>query len=291
MSGSSDDLTRAYLDRYCIEWRFLDTREATTECTLFGAKLDTPILLGGMAHYDSLQSGGAPLYAQAAKQTNTAVWTGFCSEAELEQVIAVGAPAARIVKPFAERDIVLAAMEHDEKAGACAIAMDVDHVYNKQGRCGAFGEHALASPSRSTLEEFAKHSGIPFFVKGIVSVRDAVMCAEAGVAGVVLSHHKDMFPWTVPPLKVLPEIRKAVGDRLIILVDSGLISGYDVFKALAWGADGVFTVRPMVPLFRDGGAGAVTDQLRKLSDELRVCLSRTGAPDIYHIDPSVVREL
>lgn len=291
MMGSSDELTRAYLNRYGIEWRFLGTGEAVTSCALFGVDLDTPIMLGGLAHYDSLQSGGAPLYARAAKQANTAVWTGFCSEAELEQVIAVGAPAARIVKPFAERDIALAAMEHDEKAGACAIAMDVDHVYNKQGRCGAFGEYALASPSRAALEEFAKHTGLPFFVKGIVSVRDAVLCAEAGVAGIVLSHHKDMFPWTVPPLKVLPEIRKAVGSRLTILVDSGLTSGYDVFKALAWGADGVFTVRPMIPLFQEKGPEAVAERLRTMTDELRVCLSRTGAVDIKHIDPSVVREL
>lgn len=291
MNGGSDGLTRAYLDRHGIEWRFLNTKEATTECTLFGSRLDTPILLGGMAHYDDLRPGGAPLYAQAARQVNTAVWTGFCSEEKLERVIAAGAPAARIVKPFAERDIVLAAMEHDEKAGACAIAMDVDHVYNKQGRCGAFGEHALASPSRAFLEEFAKHTGLPFFVNGIVSVHDAVMCAEAGMAGIVLSHHKDMFPWTVPPLKVLPEIRKAVGSRLTILVDSGLTSGYDVFKALAWGADGAFTVRPMIPLFRDGGPDAVAQRLREVTDELRVCLSRTGAADIKHIDPSVVREL
>ena len=291
MNGSSDELTRAYLDRFGIEWRFLDTVEATTECTLFGHRLDTPIMLGGMAHYDSLQPGGAPLYAQAAKQANTAIWTGFCSGDEMERVIAVGASAARIVKPFAERDLVLEAMEHDKKAGACAIAMDVDHVYNKQGRRGAFGENPLASPSRAALEEFAKHSDVPFFVKGIVSVRDAVMCAEAGVAGIVVSHHKDMFPWTVPPLKVLPEIRKAVGNRLTILADSGLVSGYDVFKALAWGADGAFTVRPMIPLFRDGGPDAVAQRLREVTDELRVCLSRTGAADIKHIDPSVVREL
>lgn len=193
MSGSSDDLTRAYLDRYCIEWRFLNTREATTECTLFGARLDTPILLGGMA--------------------------------------------------------------------------------------------------RAALEEFAKHTGLLFFVKGIVSVRDAVMCAEAGVAGIVLSHHKDMFPWTMPPLKVLPEIRKAVGSRLTILVDSGLTSGYDVFKALAWGVDGVFTVRPMIPLFQEKGPEAVAERLCTMTDELRVCLSRTGAVDIKHIDPSVIRGL
>ena len=290
MNGHSDELTRAYLDRYCIEWRFLGTAEATTQCTLFGTELDTPIMLGGMAHYDRLQPGGAPLYAQAAKQTNTAVWTGFCGNEELEKVLAVGAPVARIIKPFADRDIVLSAIEHDKKAGACAIAMDVDHIYNKQGRNGAFGEKPLASPDRGTLEEYAK-CGLPFFAKGILSVRDAAMCAEAGIAGIVLSHHQNMFPWTVPPVKVLPEIRKAVGDRLTILVDSGLTSGYDVFKALAWGADGVFTVRPMVPLFQENGPIAVTERLNAMTDELRACLSRTGAPDIYHIDPSVVREL
>ncbi len=290
MTGHSDELTRAHLDRYGIEWRFLDTVEATTVCTLFGHRLDTPIMLGGMAHYDKLQPGGAPLYAQAAKQAHTAIWTGFCPAEELERVIAVGAPAARIVKPFADRDIVLEAMEHDKKAGACAIAMDVDHIYNKQGRNGAFGEKSLASPNKKTLGEYAK-GGLPFFAKGILSVRDAVMCAEAGISGIVLSHHQNMFPWTVPPLKVLPEIRKEVGDRLTILVDSGLTSGYDVFKALAWGADGVFTVRPMVPLFRDGGPDAVAQRLREMTDELRACLSRTGSPDIFHIDPSVIREL
>lgn len=290
MSGHSDELTRAYLDRYGIEWRFLNSTEVATECTIFGKRLNTPIMLGGMAHYDRLQPGGAPLYAQAAKQVGTAVWTGFCSGEELEQVLAVGAPAARIVKPFAEKDVVLEAIEHDKKVGACAIAMDVDHVYDKQGKCGAFGGRPLAAPDRSTLEEYAA-AGLPFFAKGILSVQDAVVCAEAGIAGIVLSHHQNMFPWTVPPLKVLPEIKKAVGNRLTILVDSGLTSGYDVFKALAWGADGVFTVRPMVPLFREGGPDAVADRLRTMTDELRVCLSRTGAPDIRHIDPSVIREL
>ncbi len=290
MSGNSDELVRAYLDRYCIEWRFVETVEASTACALFGKKLDTPIMLGGMAHYDKLQPGGAPQYAQAAKKANTAIWTGFSSGEELEKVIAVGAPAARIVKPFADRDLVLEAIEHDRSAGACAIGMDIDHIYNRQGRYGAFGGDPLASPDRAALEEYAR-GGLPFYAKGILSVRDAEICAEAGIAGIVLSSHQNMFPWSVPPVKVLPEIRKAVGDGMTILVDSGLTSGYDVFKALAWGADGVFVVRPMIPLFREGGPEAVAGRLREMTDELRVCLSRTGAADIRHIDPTVIREL
>lgn len=290
MTGNSDELTRAYLDRFCIEWRFLETAEATTACTLFGKALATPIMLGGMAHYDRLQSGGAPLYAQAARLANTAIWTGFCTAQELEPVLAVGAPAARIIKPFANRDLVLEAIAHDKQAGACAIAMDIDHVYDKTGRCGTFFEQPLASPSRAALEEFA-HAGLPFYAKGVLSVQDAVLCAEAGAAGIVLSSHQNMFPWSIPPVKLLPEIRAAVGDRLTILADSGLATGYDVFKALAWGANGVFVVRPMIPLFREGGPQSVAARVESMTDELRVCLSRTGAKDICHIDPTVIREL
>ena len=291
MSGNSDELVRTYLDRYCIEWRMLETQQATTECTLFGKKLATPIMLGGLAHYQKLQPGGAPEYARAAAAMKTAMWTGYCDDGDLEKVIAVGAPTARILKPFADRDIILRAMEHDKAAGACAFAMDVDHAYNKKGECDEFFEKPLASQTRQSLSEYARSSELPFFVKGILSVRDAVMCAEAGVTGIVVSQHQNMFPWSMPPVKVLPEIRKEVGDRLTILVDSGLRDGYDVFKALAWGADGVFTVRPMMPIFKEHGWEGVAKRLEAMTNELRVCLSRTGAKDIYYIDPDVIREL
>lgn len=291
MTGNSDELIRAYLDRYCIEWRFLETVQATTECTLFGRRLATPIMLGGFGHYERYNPGGASLYAQAAKAMNTAMWTGYCTDSEIEQVIGTGVPAARIVKPFADRELLFRAIEHDEKAGACALAMDVDHVYNKKGEYDVFFEKPEASPDRNMLSEFARYSRLPIYCKGVLSVHDAEICAEAGIAGIVLSNHQNMFPWTVPPVKVLPEIRKAVGNRLTILVDSGLVSGYDCFKALAWGADGVFTVRQMLPLFHEKGPEAVAQRLQVMTEELRACLSRTGSPDITHIDPSVIREL
>lgn len=291
MSGNSDELIRAYLDRYCVEWRLLDTVEATTECTIFGIKLNTPIMLGGMGHYDRLRPGGASEYAQAAAQAGSAMWTGFCTDEEFEKVLQVGVPVARIMKPFADKDILFRAIHHDEAVGACAFAIDIDHAYNKKGRRDVFFEKPLTSFSREDLAGFARSTHIPVFAKGVTSIRDAVICAEAGLGGIVLSNHQNLFPWTVPPVKVLPEIRKAVGKDFTVLVDSGLNSGYDVFKALAWGADGVFTVRQMIPLFREGGSKAVADRLMAMTEELRSCLSRTGAEDIYHIDQSVLREL
>ena len=291
MSGNSDELVRTYLDRYSIEYQMLETRQATTECTLFGKKLATPIMLGGLAHYHKLQPGGAPEYAKAAQAMNTALWTGYCADKELEEVISVGAPAARIIKPFADHEIVLDAIQHDRAAGACAIAMDIDHAYNKKGMYDEFFGKPLVPQTRESLSEYVHASDLPFFVKGILSVRDAVLCAEAGVAGIVISQHQNMFPWAIPPAKVLPEIRQAVGSKMTILIDSGLRDGYDVFKVLAWGANGVFTVRPMMPIFKEQGWEGVYNRLETMTDELRACMSRTGSKDINHINAEVIRQL
>lgn len=291
MNGNSDALTRAYLDRFAIEWRHLESGVATTACTLFDRQLDTPIMAGGMAHYDRMREGGAPLFAEGVHAAGAAMWTGFCSDADMERIIASGAPAVRIIKPFADRKRVLAAIAHDERAGAAAFSMDIDHVYDKKGQFYRFFDAPLAPQTRESLAVYAKSTSLPFLVKGVLSVRDALLCAEAGAAGVVLSHHQNMFPWSIPPAAVLPEIRRALGDKLCILVDCGIETGYDAFKALALGADGVCVARPLREAFSAGGADAVRDRLMQMNDELRACLSRTASPDIRHIDPSVIKEL
>lgn len=291
MNGNSDELTRAYLDRYAIEWRHLNACEATTECGLFGRTLKTPVMAGGMAHYDGLRAGGAPLFAEGVKAAGSAMWTGFCSDEEMEAVIATGVPAARIIKPFADKKRILDAIRHDEQAGAAAFSMDVDHVFDKQGHIYKFFDAPLAPQQTEDLAEYAASTSLPFFVKGILSVRDALICAEAGVAGIVISHHQNMFPWSVPPLAVLPEIKAAVGDKLTILLDCGLSDGYDIFKALALGADGVFVARPLRPIFAEKGPEGVCEHLNALTDTLRACLARTASPDIRHIDPAVLHLL
>lgn len=291
MNGNSDALTRAYLDRFAIAWRHLNPTAADTACTLLGKRLATPIMAGGMAHYQALHSGGAALFAQGVAAAGSAMWTGFCFNEEMEQIIASGAPAVRIIKPFADQDIVLRAIAHDAAAGAWAFAMDVDHAYDKKGGVSNFFGQPLAPQTRESLAEYAAASELPFFVKGVLSAHDAEICAKAGVAGIVVSHHQNMFPWSVPPLAVLPEIRKAVGEEMCVVVDCGMESGYDVFKALALGADAVCVARPLRNSFAEGGAEGVQAHLQRMTEELRVCLLRTGSSDPGHIDPSVLYPL
>ena len=291
MNGSSDELSRAYLDSLAIEWRHLNSAAATTECEIFGKKLSTPVMCAGMAHYDKLNPGGAVLFAEGAKAAGTAMFTGMTPDGELDKVIAVGAPAARIIKPFADRDRVLRLIEHDEKSGAAAFAMDIDHVFKKDGSIYDFFGDMLEPQTEETLRLYQSSTSLPFFPKGVLSVHDAEICARAGCKGIIISHHQNMFPWSVPPIKVLPEIKKAVGDSMTVLIDSNLDSGYDVFKALALGADGVFVGRPLRQSFADEGAEGVRKHIARMTDELRCCLARTGSPDIRHIDKNVIVRL
>ena len=291
MNGSSDLLTREYIDRFAICWRHIGGCEASTESEFFGNRISTPIMSGGMAHYDKLRDGGAVEFAGGVKEAGTVMWTGFCPHEEMERIIAVGAPTVRIIKPFADKKLVLGAIEHDAKAGAAAFSMDIDHVFNKQGRVGEFFGNPYAPQSVESLREYAHATELPFIVKGVLSVEDACRCADAGAAGILLSHHQNMFPWSVPPMAILPEVRKALGKDFLIIADCGIETGYDAFKALALGADAVCVARPLRPIFAEGGAKKVRDKLVQMTDELRACLSKTASPDIRHISENVLKEL
>src|SRR5687768_11431776 len=77
-------------------------------------------------------------------------------------------------------------------------------------------------------------------VKGILHPQDAVLAAECGADGVVVSNHGGRnLDGAISPIEVLPEVVDAVGKRLTVLVDSGFRRGSDVVKALALGAHAV----------------------------------------------------
>ncbi len=155
--------------------------------------------------------------------------------------------------------------------------MDIDHGYDKFGQ---YDMNALmCGITTSELKDFITNAEIPFIVKGVLSVQDALKCAEAGAAGIVVSHHHGIMDYAVPPLMVLPEIREAVGPEMKVFVDCGIGSGADAFKSIALGADAVSVGRAMLDSFRTEGAAAAG------------YMAHTAAADLSHIDGSVVRSL
>ena len=145
------------------------------------------------------------------------------------------------------------------------------------------------SKTAEELREISQYSGKPFLIKGIMTVRGAKKALEAGASGIVVSNHGgrvlDHCPSTA---EVLPEIADAVGDRMIILVDGGIRTGMDVFKALALGADGVLIGRPFVTMVYGGGAEGVRVYVEKLKAELADTMAMCGAHSLEEIDRSMI---
>ena len=146
----------------------------------------------------------------------------------------------------------------------------------------------LTPPAGSkTVEELravVKEAGKPFIAKGIMTVKGALKALEAGASGIVVSNHGgrvlDRCPSTA---EVLPDIAAAVGDKMMILVDGGIRSGHDVFKALALGADAVLIGRPYVIAAHGAKEEGVKLYTKKIAAELKEAMLMSGCQKISDI--------
>ena len=142
------------------------------------------------------------------------------------------------------------------------------------------------------LRQLTEYAGVPFILKGIMSAKAARKALEAGAAGIVVSNHGgrvlDQCPATA---EVLEEIAAEVKGKLTILVDGGIRSGVDVFKALALGADGVLIGRPFVVAVYGAQAEGVSALVDKLGAELSDTMAMCGAHSLSEITRDMVRVL
>ena len=72
------------------------------------------------------------------------------------------------------------------------------------------------------------------------------------------------------------------------IVDGGMETGFDVFKALALGADAVTVGKALIPMIKQGPE-AVEEKIRQMTAQLQAMMIRTGTKDLQHMDASVVR--
>ena len=144
--------------------------------------------------------------------------------------------------------------------------------------------------STEELAEIIKEAELPFIIKGIMTVKGALKAKEAGASAIVVSNHGgrvlDQCPSTA---EVLKEIADAVGGSMKILVDGGIRSGSDVFKALALGADGVLICRPFVTAVYGGGSLGVKTYIEKIGSELEDTMMMCGADSLNEITKDMVR--
>lgn len=285
--GDSNQITRDYFDSLLLETRYWDSDLPSTHMELFGSEFETPIMTAALSHLHGVCENGMVAIAEGAAAAGAVHWVGMTEEEELEDIISTGAKTVKIIKPHLDDKVILTKIEHANAHGALAVGMDIDHCFSGNGSYDVVCGLPMHSKTTEDLRRYVNASAAPFIVKGVLSVKDAEKCAEAGVKGIVVSHHHGIISYAVPPLMVLPEIKKAVGDQMKIFVDCGIESGMDVFKALALGADAVCVGRDLMEALKNGGK-AVTERINQMNRDLMTIMARTGAKSLGEIDPSVI---
>lgn len=285
--------------KYCLNMDTLyQNGKADTSTELFGHKFSLPLMAGPVGSvnfhygdkYDDLAYNNT--LVKACAENGIVAFTGDgvnikVMEGAAKSISAVNGIGIPTIKPW-NLDTIKEKMEIVRPGNPFAMAMDVDgaglpFLKNMNPPAG--------SKSVEELAEIVKMAGKPFIVKGVMTVAGALKAEKAGAAAIVVSNHGgrvlDGCPSTA---EVLPEIVAAVGGRMKIIVDGGIRTGGDIFKAIALGADAVIIARPFVTAVFGGGEEGVKIYIEKLKAELEDTMAMTGALTIKDIKPEMVRK-
>ncbi len=283
--GDSVRIARMYMDSLLVESRVVGAVRPDTAFRFLGETFEMPLMTAALSHLDLISM------AEGAKQAGAPVSIGMGGKEEMGKVLATGAKVMKIIKPYADEREILSRIEYAEANGALAVGMDVEHAVNvDDAEDSVVVGLQMKQPTLEELERYIRATKLPFFIKGALSVQDALRCRDLGAAGLVLSHHNGLMRYAVPPVMILPEVRRAVGRDLVLIADGGIESGFDAFKALARGADAVTMGRALMAPLKEKGAEGVKETLEKAAGQLRAMMIRTGTKDLKHMDPSVIHE-
>ncbi len=287
----ANEITERYMDSILIEERFIDSVKADLSTHFLGADFSMPVMTPAFSHlgtYNGRELTGLEEYSIAAKKCDILNFCGMMDNDMFRKIADTGAKTVRIVKPYADNGKVRDQLAFAEEAGAFGVGMDIDHIFGEAGYDVVVGEE-MGPQTTDMLRSYVESTGLPFIVKGVLSVADARKCAEIGARAIIVSHHHGRMPYAVPPMMVLPQIKEALKDTNVkIIVDCGIASGADVYKALALGADAAAVGRSMMPALEKYGVSGVEDFLEGVGNELRYIMSSTGFARVSDIDASAL---
>ena len=129
--------------------------------------------------------------------------------------------------------------------------------------------------------------GGKLILKGVLDEEDARMAVDAGADAIVVSNHGGrQLDGALSPIRMLPRIRRALGEGPEVFLDSGIRSGQDVIKALALGADATMIGRAYVHGLGAMGQEGVAAALDIIAREMDITMALMGERDIRAIDRS-----
>lgn len=254
-----------------------------TSFHLFGESFAYPIFaapIGAVQNHFGTELTEETYAEQLVKGCLESGIAAFTGDGLQERFFAAGCDAMKqygfaipTVKPW-NRDLVFRKIDQAKEKGARMLAMDIDasglpFLKNTNPPSG--------SKTVEELNEIIRYANVPFILKGIMTPDAAEKALQAGASGIIVSNHGGrVLDGTPASAWVLPEIARVVNHRMTILVDGGIRTGQDVFKALALGADGVLIGRPFVTAVYGAGADGVRAYVEQLGAQLRDTMAMCG---------------
>jgi isopentenyl diphosphate isomerase/L-lactate dehydrogenase-like FMN-dependent dehydrogenase len=307
--------------------RLVDVSKVDMSVDILGVKYDSPIVLAPVGGQRSFHDEGEVACARAAKVGNHLQILSTSTSLGVEDVTAGrGAPLWYQLYATNKWEAAQIMVARAEKAGALAVAVTVDRSGGRNQETSfrlrrtdtrdCSGCHDRSS-LQTSMRTRAMYQGIDlsgltntqssamtwdFFkrlrdvtrmkilAKGILAWEDAVLAADAGLDGIIVSNHgarsEDSGRSTID---ALPEIVEAVKGRMPILVDSGFRRGSDIVKALCMGATAVCVGRPYIWGLGAFGQPGVERVLELLRIETYAMMQQVGAPSVKQLVPAMVR--
>ena len=152
---------------------------------------------------------------------------------------------------------------------------------------GAYGQWMqTAPPSWEDVAWLRAQWDGPFMLKGVTRIDDAKRAVDAGVSAISVSNHGgNNLDGTPATIRLLPDIARAVGDQVEVLLDGGVRRGGDVVKALALGARAVMIGRAYLWGLGANGQAGVENVLDLLRSGIDACLLGLGHSSIAELSP------
>lgn len=316
---------RAAFGHWAIVPRLLrDVRAGHTRLALNGQNLPHPFLLAPVAHQRLAHADAEIATARAAEATATCLVASTLSSEPLEAIARAMGDGPRWFQLYLQprRADTLDLLARAESAGYSAIVLTLDASIQLPSRSalaagfslppectpGNLAGYASApapalqpgmsrifqgamahAPVWDDLAWLLAATPLPVWVKGVLHPEDARALQAAGAAGIVVSNHGGRSLDGAPAsLALLPAVRGAVGPHYPVLLDGGVRSGQDAFKALALGANAVLIGRLQAYALAAAGALGVAHMLTLLIEELQACMAQAGCAVLADIGPGAL---
>jgi isopentenyl diphosphate isomerase/L-lactate dehydrogenase-like FMN-dependent dehydrogenase len=286
---ASSEANRRLLDSVFMEPKFLDPVQPDTSLTLFGARMKTPAFCSALSKPGQFTDEEMADLVRGMGNAGSMMMLGIGGSEMLQLAIDTGAPVVKMVKPYRETELIYTKVKDAESRGCVAVGIDIDHFYGTYRDGRSTMADTFSPKQMDEIRQAISLTKLPFMLKGVLSLADAQKAIDLGASAIAVSNHgAGSFDFGVPAIVALPTLAEAVGDKLTILVDTGFRTGNDMFKALAFGAQGVGFATQILLAASAGGAIGVEEFIGFVTGELKRTMAITGCADLSAIDRSLL---